>query len=252
MSEYYIRQPDEDEARGPYSVPKIADLLETGRANRETLYYDEAQDDWVALIDNPGLRDVLFPDKRILHLKSKDLTNSLEQEDDRAPSVTVDEMLAAAEGMTEDTKHLKSKGLSMEKAASLSLPALGIIMALSAVANLYPGIDLLRDVIADREFGLILQNPLLALGIIDAFLALCCFLSVTDVFPILRFRAMAGLGYFAYIFWAWGEYPEMAAVAAGSLAVYTATLTLNFALMVICVIVGIAGMGALAALTIMG
>ncbi len=252
VSEYYIRQPEENEARGPYTVPKISDLIESDKANRETLYYDEEKEDWVPIVDNVNLRDVLFPEKQRLNLKAKEVANSLNQEDVAAPAVTVDEMLAAAEGKTEDTKHLTTKATSMERAAALSLPALGIMMLLSGIANVYPGISILQTVMDDKEYMLLLQHPLLILGVFDLFLALCCFLSVTDAFPLLRFRAMVGLGYFAYVFWAWGEMPQLIAVAAGSISVYICTMTLNLYLMLICAVAGIAGMGALAVLAFLG
>lgn len=253
MSEYYIRQPEENEARGPYTVPKISDLIENGKADRDTLYYDEEKEDWIAIIENVNLRDVLFPEKQRLNLKAKEVANSINQEDDAsARTVTVDEMLAAAEGKTEDTKHLTTRASNMEKAAAISLPALGIMLLLSAVSNIFPGLSILQTVMDDKEYLLLLQHPLLILGIFDLFLALCCFLSVTDAFPLMRFRAMIGLGYFAYIFWAWGEVPQLIAVAAGSICIYICTLTLNLYLMVICAILGIAGMGALAALAFMG
>lgn len=251
VSEYYIRQPEENEARGPYTVPKISDLLESGKANRDTLYYDEDKDDWLPIVDNVNLRDILFPEKKRLNLKAKEVANSLNQEDATAPAVTVDEMLAAAEGKTEDTKHLKVKASNMEKAATISLPALGIIMLLSGISNIYPGIAILQQVMDDKEYMLLLQHPLLILGIFDLFLALCCFLSVTDSFPLIRFRAMVGLGYFAYIFWAWGELPQLIAVAAGSIGAYICSMTLNLYLMIICAIAGIAGMGALTVLAFM-
>jgi len=232
MLEYYIRQPEEPEARGPYTLDKLKDLVEKNKADRDTLYYDENQEEWINVLENADLRDGLFPDKQHLSLKAKEVADSLNTPDAGGGRLTVDEMLAAAEGKTEDTRHLKKRETNMERAASLSLPALGVMMLLSAVSNLYM---------------LILQEPILILGVIDAFLALCCFLSVTDAFPIIRFRVMLGLGYFGYINWAWGELPQLFAVIAACLGAYIATLTLNLYLMVLAILLGILGMGALAA-----
>jgi len=247
MLEYYIRQPEEPEARGPYTLDKLKDLVEKNKADRDTLYYDENQEEWINVLENADLRDGLFPDKQHLSLKAKEVADSLNTPDAGGGRLTVDEMLAAAEGKTEDTRHLKKRETNMERAASLSLPALGVMMLLSAVSNLYPSIDLIQLIRDEKDYMLILQEPILIVGVIDAFLALCCFLSVTDAFPIVRFRVMLGLGYFGYINWAWGELPQLFAVIAACLGAYIATLTLNLYLMVLAILLGILGMGALAA-----
>lgn len=252
MSEYYIRQPEENEARGPYTIPKITDLIDSGKADRETLYYDEDREDWIPIIENAGLRDILFPEKQHLNLKAKDVGETLNDDQSASAAVTVDEMLAASEGKTEDTKHLKTKGTNMERAASISLPALGIMMFLSAISNIYPGWSIIQLITEEKDYLLLLQHPKLILGCLDAFLALCCFLAVTDAFPVIRFRAMVGLGYFAYIAWAWGETPQLIAVTIGSLGAFICTITLNLYMMVFFAVAGVLGMATLVVLSIMG
>lgn len=243
MLEYYIRQPEENEARGPYKIDKLCDLVESGRANRETLYYDEGREDWVSVLENADLRDALFPEKKSLSLKAKEVAETLNAPAGSGKGVTVEEMLAAAEGKTEDTRHLKKQEINRERAAALSLPALGIMMLLSALSNLYPSYELIIHIKEERDYLMILQEPVLILGILDAFLALCCFLSVTDAFPLIRFRVMLGLGYFGYTFWAWGDTIQLIAVAIGCVGAYICTLTLNFYLMILATILGVVGIG---------
>lgn len=252
MSEYYIRQPEENEARGPYTIPKITDLIESGKADRETLFYNEEKEDWIPIIENQGLKEILFPEKQQLNLKAKEAADSINTDTAAASAVTVDEMLAASEGRTEDTKHLKTKGTNMGRAAAISLPVLGIMMLLSAVSNIYPGWGIITIIQEEKDYFLLLQHPKLILGFIDAFLALCCFLAVTDAFPFIRFRAMIGLGYFAYIAWSWGDIPQLIAVSVGSICVFICSITLNLYLMIVCAIAGILGMGALAVFSVMG
>ncbi|WOO43538.1 hypothetical protein [Rubellicoccus peritrichatus] len=252
MSEYYIRQPEENEARGPYTIPKITDLIESGKADRETLYYDEDREDWIPIVESQSLSDILFPEKKHLNLRAKEVADTINADESEARTVTVDEMLAASEGRTEDTKHLKTKGTNMERAAAISLPALGVMMILSAISNIYPGWAIIQLITEEKDYLLLLQHPKLILGCLDAFLALCCFLAVTDAFPVIRFRAMVGLGYFAYIAWSWGDTNQLIAVAVGSIAAFICTITLNLYVMIVCAAAGILGMGALAVFSIMG
>src|SRR5207244_4961940 len=47
--ELYIRNATETEARGPFNVQQVADLAEAGQVTAETLIYDPASEQWVAL-----------------------------------------------------------------------------------------------------------------------------------------------------------------------------------------------------------
>jgi len=246
MAEYYIREADSDEARGPYDQTKIADLIEAGRASGDTLYYDEIQDDWFPLHDLSEFRDILNPQQNRIQLRAKSEARTVRVSEDTQPPVTVDEMLAAAEGKSEETKHLKVTEKRREKAASISLPALGIMFALSAFMQIYGNWSAIETLREAFEWEALWGHPLLILGAVDLFLMLCCFLSVTDIFPIIRVRAMLGLGYFTYFFWSWGEYPQSIAAAISSLAIYICTVTLNLYLMIFFSVVGILGMGFLA------
>ncbi len=247
MAEYYIRDADSDEARGPYNETKIADLIEAGRASGQTLYYDETQDDWFPLSDLSELSDVLNPQQKRIQLRAKsDSRKVVRISEDTRPPITVDEMLAAAEGNSEETKHLKAKAIRRDKAASLSLPALGVIFALSALMHVYGSWDTITVLREEFQWAKLGANPMLILGCVDLFLMLCCFLSVTDIFPVIRVRAMLGLGYFTYFYWSWGEYPQSIAAAVASLAMYVCTVTLNLYLMIAFSVLGILGMGFLA------
>ena len=45
MSEYYIRTPEQDESRGPFTVSKLNTLAEAGQVKENTLYYDEDKEE---------------------------------------------------------------------------------------------------------------------------------------------------------------------------------------------------------------
>ena len=135
--EYYIRSADSDTARGPFSIDKLASLAEADQVDNETLFYREDTEEWLAIGANDELRRQVFPEKKKLGLKAKtdedmDLLNA---EEDEIPAITVDEMLAAAEGDTDETRHVKDKVRLQEKAAAMSIPAIGLIMLVSAFNN---------------------------------------------------------------------------------------------------------------------
>ncbi|MGE9295688.1 MAG: hypothetical protein ACQKBV_05315 [Puniceicoccales bacterium] len=253
MGEYYIREPESEDAKGPYDPGRIADLMEAGKASEATLYYDEDREDWLPLMECEEIRVAIQPQTKPLSLKPREeATDSLNVHDEQLPEQKVDDMLAAAEGNTEETRHLRKRSRQAETSAAISLPALAVIMLLAAIIDLWPNLPVITMIQNEGNWGLLLSHPLLIVGIFDLFLTLCCILSVTDVFPIIRFRVMLGLGYFGFIFWSWGEVPQMAAVIAGSLAAWVCTITLNLYAMVVCAVVGILGMGAVAFFTVLG
>ena len=118
MQEIYIRNATEIEARGPFSAQQIADLAEAGQVTFETFIYDGATEQWVALNTNAELMSVVFPKKKKLVLKAKEI-KILNKLDANAKAITVDDILAAAEGRTDDTKGKFDPEIDMMKAAKI-------------------------------------------------------------------------------------------------------------------------------------
>jgi multisubunit Na+/H+ antiporter MnhB subunit len=246
MAEYYIRQPGTEEARGPFDEDKMTTLAEAGQVTVETLYYDEAASNWVPVGGNAALKALLFPERHKLGLKkSRDESIQLinKPEDAVAPAITVNQMLAAAEGESKETKHLTQQRKMEERAGALALPVLTVMMVLSGLANTVPHYDLLHDVVLHHKFPRLLEQPFVVVGLLDFFLALCLFLNVNGIFPLVRFRAMLGLGYFAFVYWSLGDPSGLIAAVAAGLGLFVCTITLNFYLMVVFAILGVLGMG---------
>eukprot|EP01034_Spumella_vulgaris_P008217 gene8217-10456_t len=120
--EFYIRHASETEARGPFSVEQLVSLAETGSVTAETLYYDVTSEQWAVIGDNPAVKSAIFPEKKKLTIKAKEQLPSLNkpQTDSSAP-ISVDDMLAAAEGRTEDTKDKQSGEVAASRAAALGM-----------------------------------------------------------------------------------------------------------------------------------
>jgi len=253
MGEYYIREPESEEAKGPYDPARIADLMEAGKASELTLYYDEDREDWLPLMDCDEIRTAIQPQSRPLSLKPKDIVaDSLDAHDEQLPEQKVNDMLAAAEGNTEETRHLRKKARQAETSAAVSLPALAVIMLMAAIIDLWPSLPVITAIQNDGDWSLLAAHPLIIVGVLDLFLTLCCILSVTDIFPIIRVRMMLGLGYFGFIFWSWGEIPQMIAIVVASFAAWLCTITLNLYHMIAGAVLGIVGMGLVAVLTVIG
>ena len=61
MSEFFIRYPNSEEAKGPYNIEQLQSLSEAKKVKPDTLYYDEDKEVWVAVGSNSDLNELLFP-----------------------------------------------------------------------------------------------------------------------------------------------------------------------------------------------
>ena len=103
--EFYIRNESETEARGPFNQEQLSSLADTGQLTDETLVYNEASEDWVVIGTNLELTALLFPEKKKLQIRAQVEEETADRaKTDSRPPITVDEMLAAAEWRTADTK----------------------------------------------------------------------------------------------------------------------------------------------------
>lgn len=249
--EYYIRTGESDEARGPFTVEKLVSLVDASQVDKETLFYDEEKETWMAIRENPELAAEVFPERAKLGLRKKvsgDFALLNPAEDEETEGVNVESMLAAAEGDTEDTRYLKDEAKRRDKAAGMSIPTLGVIMIISAATFLVPSFQLIQQVLESEEYMLLMQQPLVIVGVIDLLLAIILFLAVSEIFPMVRFRAMIGLGFFGFT--AYAQYMNTGdpnalytagTVLAASLGVFICSLTLNLYLMITSAVVGILG-----------
>src|SRR4051812_36613080 len=85
--ELYIRNATETEARGPFNTQQVADLAEAGQVTADTLIYDAATEQWVALNSNADLMAGIFSRKKKLNPKGKENKN-LNKKDETAETNT--------------------------------------------------------------------------------------------------------------------------------------------------------------------
>lgn len=257
MADYYIRTPDREESRGPFDASQLLTLAEAGQINENTLHYDETKEEWIPIALNEQLKADVFPDREKLSLKvnqSKDETTEAETNDTPAEQggIKVTDMLAAAERDSDETRHLKEKEKSFEKAAALSTSSIGIMMLLSAVALLAPHSAAINEAISAEEVSTIFNYPFIVIGLFDFLMATFLFLAVTEVYPILRGRAMLTLGFGIYVGWSLGDPMIMLATAVAGFGIFYATISQSYSTMLVAIALGIGGNAALAYLSIIG
>jgi hypothetical protein len=239
--ELYIRNATETEARGPFNVQQVADLAEAGQVTAETLIYDATTEQWVALNANAELMAVIFPEKKKLSLKAKEI-KTLNKTDETAKPITVNDMLDAAEGRTEDTKGKSDPQIAMARAAKIGMIGGIATLVAAAAAETLPSTDALLSM----DSAKLLANPLVLLGILDIFFAVLLVLGMTAIYPLLRFRAALGFGLMGFMYYAQGMSMPLIAVSVGSLGLYLCTVFVSIVPVLIAVIMGVGGMAAVA------
>lgn len=197
--EFYIRNADSEEVRGPYTIEKLATLHEAGQVTRETLFFDDQTQQWYSIASNDKLRSQVMPERKQLSLKPKtadDYTSiNSEEASEATPVLKVEEMLASAEGKTTDTRHAKRLEDSMRLAGRLSTPTVGLILMLWAAAFILPFWGPSYDAVAgDTGLITLLRYPLVLAGVLNAVVGVLVFLGMADLFPVARFLFMVIAG----------------------------------------------------------
>lgn len=236
--EFYIRNASETEARGPFTHEHLISLAETGQITKETLYYDATQEQWVPIMDNTELVAVAFPEKVSLKLKAKTKLKTVNVADSNAAPLTVDDMLAAAEGRTADTRDKLDPAIARERAAAIGLYSAMALLVISAAALMLPSIDIL----ATPDPVTLFQHPLALLGAVNLLLAILLMLQVTQAYPMIRFSAAMGVGLVGFLLWTQGQTMPLAAFAIGSAGLYFCTVCIGFVGIGLSAGLGIAGM----------
>lgn len=251
--EYFIRSPDEETARGPYGIDELVTLAEAGRIDQEFYYFDPKMESWALLRSNEPLRAKVFPDKKklVLRKKTAEEVASINEGagDSQSEAIKVHELLAAAEGHTEETSYVRDKRLWQERTAAIAVPTLAGMLIVSALSMIYPSWNIIASILNETEGAVaeLFQHPFVFLGGADLIMGLLLLLNATEIFPVIRLRAMLGGGFFSVLYIAHhlnGD-PQALYMALSSLlfatGLYICTLTLNFKIMVTSAILGLAG-----------
>lgn len=256
MSDYYIRTPEQDESRGPFDVSKLNTLAEAGQINPNTLYYDEDKEEWLPLALNAELHAQVFPKREKLNLTVQKASDTAETDkagtDDEADTVRVDTMIAAAEGNTEQRRKLTRRKKSLDRAATFAGIGLAIMMLFSALSMILPLIPELEKRLPTAGLATVFNYPIILVGIFDFLIAVLLLLSVTEIYPLLRGRAMLGLGFGAYVGWAIDDPVLVGLTIASGVGLFMGTLAQRMGTLMCAFALGIGGHGYLAYLALNG
>jgi hypothetical protein len=240
--EFYIRNASETEAHGPFTQEQLVSLAEAGKVDPQTLYYEAGTEQWISIGANADLKAIVFPEKRRLTIKPKDRIESVNAAADLAPPLSVNDMLAAAEGRTAETRDKRDKSISMERAARLGRYACIIMLFLSASGLLVPWIEQ----IVSFDWQTLVAQPTVYFGFFDFFLMIFLLLGEMSLYPVVRFRCALGLGFLAIIFWCQGEVVPIITLAAGAFGLYLSTIFVSYVALALFSGIGLAGMLAFA------
>jgi hypothetical protein len=248
MSEYYIKQPNTDNSRGPLSLEQLVSMAETGTILEDTLLYDEISEKWRPFSTYTDLMPMVFPERKTLSLNrieaapTEDHVASEIAEGKIKPKVSTEDILAAAQGETKETRHIGQRKASKEKAAELAAPGIGTLLAISAVALIFPAKDIVIEAISTQSaLFSVLLNPLLLLGLLLAACSVGIYLGLTEIFPLVRGLAAATVGMLLYLFWAWKN-PFFAAYGAMmGTGIFLSTISTRQSWMLLNLLIGIAG-----------
>jgi len=238
--EIYLRNATDTEARGPFNLEQLTSLADAGQVSAETLIYDATAEQWLALSTNAELMAAVFPEKRKLALKAKEI-KTLNKTDENAKAITVDDMLAAAEGRTDDTSDKRDPEIAMMRAAKVGMWSVVAALAISAVGAILPN----TDAILSGEPSRIFAQPIILLGVLDVGLAIMLGLGMVSLYPFVRFRAALGLGFLGFIFFAQGLALPVTLLAVSAAGLYLCTVFVSMFPVLLSAGAALGGFGAL-------
>jgi hypothetical protein len=240
--EFYIRNETDTEARGPFTIEQMISLIDSSQVTPATLFYDATAEQWTPIEQDAALKETLFPEKKKLSIRSAPVMETLNKESTKSAPIMVDDLLAAAEGRTTETRGKKDPTAGMARAAGMGRWAAILSLLAAAAGELVPS----ADVIMKFEPMAIIMNPLIIFGVLDLFLAVILALGVVAFYPFVRFRAMLGLGFLGFIFFTHNQPDLLIAVTAGSIGLYCSTAFVSMLPVIVSAILALGGFGLMA------
>lgn len=247
MSEYYIKQPDSDDARGPLTLEQLISLADTSMVSETTLLYDEISEKWKPMSSYTDLLPIVFPEKRKLKLNKRETAptesevTSTITEGQENPKISTEKILAAAAGKTKETRHVGNIQKSREKAAELAVPGVGTLLLITAFALLYPAKNDIILSIQNQSLISAINNPLMLLGFVDLAFAALVFMGITSTFTLVRISASISCGLVSYTFWAWENPFIMSLAIMMSIGLFLSTIATRYLWMLFALCLGIIG-----------
>lgn len=235
--EFYIRNEADTEARGPFNFEQLSSLADSGQVTPATLFYDATTEQWTTIESNADLKLAIFPEKRKLTFRAQEPANPLNKDPEGAAPITVNDMLAAAEGRTYDTKDKRSPVEAMARAAAIGRWAAILALLLAAAGELLPWAQNIMAMDAAK----LATHPIVLLGALDLLLAIVLGLGVVAVYPFVRFRAALGLGFLGFIFWTHGQAVPLLALVGASVGLFLCTASVRLLPVLLAAVLALGG-----------
>jgi len=236
--EFYIRNESETEARGPFSIEQLLSLAEAGQVTDETLCYDAVTEQWTPISTNENLKAAVFPVRKKLAVKKDLVVATLNKTNTENAPITVDDMLAAAEGKTADTKDRSDPTIAMARAAKIGMWGCVVALTISAAGGLLPHAEAIQAMDMKKLFA----PPFAILGAVDLLMAVLLGMGVVTIYPFVRFRAALGFGFIGFIFYTQGQPMPLLQAAIGSAGLYLCTVLTNVLMVMVTAGAAILGM----------
>jgi len=227
--EYYIRQPDDDEARGPFTLAQLASLADTGGLDSSTLYFEAGSEQWIPMVEADELGILL----RGARKRKVAQTGMSVQGGDSRDNSSADGG-AGAEG-----------GTGRNACASLEAKVVRVFLFASAAVFFLAAILPLQS--SDGIYALILYlQPFFWLGVVDVLLGAFAGVLMRRFAWVIRLRAALGLGFLGVLFWLVGPVYGVALAVIASVCLWLATILGSRRALLINAIAGLAALAGLA------
>jgi len=162
--EYYVRQPADTEAQGPFTLAQLSSLAESGGIDARTLYFDAASEQWIPAAGSAELGILL--------------RNALGKN------------VAGAPRLPRRPRPKKAAPPAANFARVLLFGGAVVFLLISVVHTLRQG-----------SLRTLLFHPLFWFGVIDILLGACVALFGSRFALVIRLRAVLGLVFWSVLFW---------------------------------------------------
>ncbi|MCC5789705.1 MAG: DUF4339 domain-containing protein [Opitutales bacterium] len=220
MDKYFIKDTLNAEARGPFSLEDLQSLGENGHIAPESLAYTEEDDSWLEINKRDKLMTAVFPEKKKLRIRPKDEIDTINKESADDQEISVNDLLAAAEGKTKGSKKAQRVMELQEKGAYWGLTFTGSLLLGFSLVMLFPQIDVLLSFHA----GEYIVNPFIIMGLLGLAASAIILLQVPEVYPFMRFFVSFAFGFLALYFYSMGESGYILFALLATASMFTLTL----------------------------
>lgn len=245
MPEYYLKPDAASEAKGPFTQDDLLQMAKDGRISPATMHFYDDLIGWQPISANATLQQALFIDARP-KLSLKKVEPLQPARTAAGEGLTVQDMLQSAQGNVSATKGQTVEKRWADRVGALSLPLLAIFNLAMGGLLAYAHREALSLVMAGNTQALVFA-PGLILGLGILLVGALLMLSLVAAYPAVRYLGLIAIGYLGLQSWSYlyeGLPQGWLLLGAGlgyGLGVYAASLTLNFSVFMLSVLLALGG-----------